>query len=144
MKKKLIIVVMTLILMCGCGKVSKLSDGSDAVVSFENGEKISIDSLYEEMKDRYAIGILIDMIDEKILLDEYKDSVKDAEKYADDTIDSLLTNYESEEELVNAIQSYYGYNSIKEFKEYIKLNYFRDLATKDYAKKQITDEKINT
>ena len=144
MKKKLIIVVMTLILMCGCGKVSELSDGSDAVVSFENGEKISIDSLYNEMKDRYAIGILIDMIDEKILLDEYKDSVKDAEKYADDTVDSLLTNYESEEELVEAIQSYYGYSSINEFKEYIKLNYFRDLATKDYAKEKITDKEIET
>ena len=34
--------------------------------ALENGEKISVDSLYYEMKERYAIAILIDMIDEKI------------------------------------------------------------------------------
>ena len=144
MKKKLIIVVMVLFLMCGCGKVSKLSNGNDAVVSFKSGEKISVDSLYDEMKERYAISILIDMIDKQLLYAEYEDEMEDAIKYADDTVESLLSNYESEEELLSAIQSYYGYSSIKEFKEYIKLNYFRDLATTDYAKKQITDKEIET
>lgn len=144
MKKKLIIVLMVLFLMCGCGKVSKLSDGTDAVVSFENGEKISIDNLYNEMKERYAIGILIDMIDKEILYSEYEDKMTDAEKYADDSVKSLLSNYESEEALLEAIQSYYGYSSIKEFKEYIILNYFRDLATTDYAKGKITDKDIET
>ena len=142
MKKKLIIIVMVLFLMCGCRKVSKLSDGSDAVVSFDNGEKISVDSLYAEMKDRYAIGILIDMIDEQILYAEYEDEIDDAQDYADDTVESLLSNYDSEEDLLSAIQSYYGYSTIKEFKEYIILNYFRDLATQDYSKAQITDKEI--
>ena len=95
MKKKLIIVVMVLFLMCGCGKVSKLSDGSDAVVSFKNGEKISVDTLYDEMKERYAIGILIDMIDEKLLYSEYEYKSEVADKYADETVESLLSNYDS-------------------------------------------------
>lgn len=144
MKKKLIIVIMAAFLVCGCGKVSKLSDGSDAVVSFENGEKISVDTLYDEMKERYAIGILIDMIDEHILSSEYENKLEDAKKYADDTVKSLLTNYKSEEELLSAISSYYGYNSIEEFKEYIKLNYLRDLVTTDYAKSKITEKEIET
>lgn len=144
MKKKIFIISLLALTMCGCGKVSKLSDGSDAVVSFKNNESISINSLYDTMKDRYAINILIDMIDREILFKEYENNLKEAEDYADDQIDSLEKSYKSEEELLNAINSYYGYQSIKEFKEYIELNYLRDLATTDYAKEQITDKQIES
>jgi len=142
MKKKILLVALMAVLLCGCGK-AKLSDGKDAVVSFKKGESISVDSLYDEMKDRYAISILIDMIDKEILFEEYKDKKDDAKKYANDNIESLKTNYETEEELLNAIQSYYGYSSINEFKDYIILNYYRDLATDDYAKSQVTEDAIN-
>ena len=142
MKKKILLVALMAVLLCGCGKVSKLSDGKDAVVSFKKGESISVDSLYDEMKDRYAISILIDMIDKEILFEEYKDKKDDAKEYANDNIKSLKENYETEGELLNAIQSYYGYSSINEFKDYIILNYYRDLATDDYAKSQVTDKDI--
>lgn len=142
MKKKIILVSLIALTLCGCGKVSKLKNGENAVVSFEGLDSISVDSLYDNMKDRYAITILIDMIDKEILFKEYADKEDDAKKYAEDTVKSLQKNYDSEEELLNAIQSYYGYNSLKDFKEYIKLNYYRDLATTDYAKKQITDKQI--
>lgn len=129
MKKKVLLITLLTLAVCGCGKVSKLSNGEDAVVSFKKNESISVDSLYDELKDKYAISTLIDMIDKEILFKEYKDKTEDAEKYADDSIKSLKENYDSEEELLNAIQSYYGYSSLKEFKNYIELNYFRDLAT---------------
>lgn len=144
MKKKIFLISLIALCMCGCGKVSKLSDGKDAVVSFEGMESISVDSLYDNMKDRYAVSILIDMIDKEILFKEYKDKIDDAEDYADEQVKTLKNSYESEEELLNAINSYYGYQTIKEFKEYIELNYFRDLATTDYAKKQITDKEIES
>lgn len=144
MKKKLFIISLIALTMCGCGKVSKLSDGSDAVVSFEGINSISVDKLYDTMKDRYAMSILIDMIDTEILFKEYKKKVDETNDYADEQIDALEKSYNSKEELLNAIQSYYGYQSIKEFKEYIKLNYLRDLATKDYAKEQITDKEIES
>ncbi len=142
MKKKIILVSLIALTLCGCGKVSKLKNGENAVVSFEGLDSISVDSLYDNMKDRYAVTILIDMIDKEILFKEYANKEDDAKKYAEDTVKSLQKNYDSEEELLNAIQSYYGYNSLKDFKEYIKLNYYRDLATTDYAKKQITDKQI--
>lgn len=144
MKKKIFLISLIALCMCGCGKVSKLSDGTDAVVSFEGMESISVDSLYDNMKDRYAVSILIDMIDKEILFEEYKDEIEDAEDYADEQVKTLQNSYESEEELLNAINSYYGYQTMKEFKEYIELNYFRDLATTDYAKKQITDKEIES
>ena len=72
MKKKVILIGLMAFLLCGCGKVSKLKNGQDAVVSFEKNESISVDTLYDEMKDRYAISILIDMIDKEILYKEYE------------------------------------------------------------------------
>ena len=71
MKKRIIIVLMLALMMCGCGKVSKLSNGEDAVVSFKENESISVDSLYKNLKERYAINVLIDMIDKEILFKEY-------------------------------------------------------------------------
>lgn len=144
MKKKIFIVSLVALCMCGCGKVSKLSDGTDAVVSFDKLDSISVDSLYDEMKDRYAISILIDMIDNEILFKEYESSLDDAEEYAKNQITTLKKSYDSDEELLNAINSYYGYETLKEFQEYIELNYLRDLATTDYAKKQITDKEIES
>lgn len=144
MKKKILLISLIALCMCGCGKVSKLSDGKDAVVSFKGMESISVDSLYDNMKDRYAVSILIDMIDKEILFEKYKNNQKEAEDYADEQIEALQESYETEEELLNAINSYYGYQTIKEFKEYIELNYFRDLATTDYAKSQITDKEIES
>lgn len=142
MKKKILLIGIVTVLLCGCGKVAKLKNGEDAVVSFKENESISIDTLYDQMKDKYAISILIDMIDKEILFEEYKDKMDDAKKYANDSVKSLKENYESEEELLNAIKSYYGYSNLNEFKDYITLNYFRDLATEDYAKKQISDKDI--
>ncbi|MBQ3020674.1 MAG: peptidylprolyl isomerase [Bacilli bacterium] len=143
MKKKILIISLLTLAVCGCGKVSKLSNGTDAVVSFEKMDGISVDSLYDKLKDKYAVSQLIDMIDTEILFDEYKDKEKEAKEYADSNIKSLLKNYKSEEELLSAIQNYYGFSTMNEFKEYIKLNYFRDLATNDYAKDQITDKQID-
>ena len=117
MKKKILLISLIALTMCGCGKVSKLSDGKDAVVSFEGLESISVDSLYDSMKDRYAVSILIDMIDKEILFKEYEDKMDDADTYANDQVKQLKKSYESEEELLNAIQSYYGYESMKEFKD---------------------------
>ena len=143
MKKKIFIISLIALCLCGCGKVSKLKNGEDAVVSFNKLDGISVDSLYDTLKDRYAISVLIDMIDREILFKEYKDKTDEASDYADEQIKYLKQNYDTDEKLLEAIQNYYGYSTLKEFKEYIELNYFRDLATTDYAKKQITDEEIH-
>ena len=141
MKKKILLISLIALTMCGCGKVSKLSNGKDAVVSFKGLESISVDSLYDSLKDKYAINVLIDMIDTEILFKEYKDKESEAKKYADDYVKDLKKNYESDEELLTAINNY-GYASLNDFKDFLKLNYYRDLATSDYAKEQVTDKEI--
>ncbi len=66
MKKVIICSLMVLLLVTGCGKIPKLQDGKDAVVNLKDGG-ISVDDLYHEMKKSYALNVLINMVDEKIL-----------------------------------------------------------------------------
>ena len=55
MKKKLFLLTLSLFLICGCGKIPKLKNGEEAVVTFKNGDKISADDLYNELKKNYAL-----------------------------------------------------------------------------------------
>ena len=41
MNKKIFIIGASALLLCGCGKVPKLSNGDEAVITFKDGEKIS-------------------------------------------------------------------------------------------------------
>ena len=79
MKKKVCILCAGLLLLSGCGKVPKLSNGEDAVITYENGEKISVNDLYEKVKNDYALQALITLSDTYILEKEfadYKDTAK--------------------------------------------------------------------
>lgn len=149
MKKKILLIVAVVALLTGCGKtIPTLSNGEEAVVSFLDGSMISVNELYDKLKDSYATQILIEMIDTKILSAEYEDKLEDAEEYAKSYISSLKTYYVDEDgnydeaTLLSAINQYYGYSTLDEFQEGVKLNYLRNLAIDDYAKGQITDKEI--
>ena len=74
MKQKLMICLLILGMSAGCGKVPTLSNGEEAVVSFDKTDVgISASTLYSEIKNS-ALGNLIEMIDTKILLDKYPDT----------------------------------------------------------------------
>ena len=148
MKKKLLICLAVLGLTSGCGKVSTLPNGDDALVSFSNTNLgISAGDLYSEVKGT-ALSKLIDMIDTKILLDKYPDKSSDADKYVNEQYDLIKTNFKDdkgkfdEESLKEQIYAYYGITDIDKFKDIIRLNYYRPEAVNDYAKKSVTDKQI--
>lgn len=148
MKKKLLICLAVLGLTSGCGKVSTLPNGDDALVSFSNTNLgISAGDLYSEVKGT-ALSKLIDMIDTKILLDKYPDKSSDADKYVNEQYDLIKTNFKDdkgkfdEESLKEQIYAYYGITDIDKFKDIIRLNYYRTEAVNDYAKKSVTDKQI--
>lgn len=149
MKKKILIALLILGCTAGCGKVPKLSGGKEAVVSFEDTKiSISADDLYNEIKEKYALNSLIDMIDNSILLKEYPKSDSDAKKYADEQLESIKKYYVdddgkyNEKSLLSALSQYYGISSLDEFKEMLKLTYYRNKAVDDYAKNSITDKQV--
>lgn len=141
MKKKLVVLGLCTFMVCGCGKtIPTLNDGTNAVVTFENGSMISINDLYNDLKDNYALDSLINLVDKKILEDKYKDNLESANEYADATMKSLKENYG--DDLLAAIQMYTSYQTIEAYRNYVYINYLQNLAIEDYAKEQITEKEI--
>ena len=147
MKKVMIASLSVLLLLTGCRQIPKLKNGQEAVVSL-TGDKISVDDLYDEMKNKYALSMLIDMVDEKILNDKYEETDEEL-KY----IENQRTNDETYYKYIYA-QSYstfdeyararYGIQDVSELQEIYRLGYRRNQAVKDYVKGLVTDSEIET
>lgn len=151
MKKKIILSLVIVFLITGCGKVPKLADGKEAIVSFDDASlNISADALYNELKDKYALNILIDMIDKTILVSKYPDQEEAAEEDAKTQLEQIKSYYVDENgkydesSLIQALNQYYGLNSVEDFEKMLVLSYYRNKAVEDYAKAQITDKQIES
>lgn len=142
MKKKIIGLMAFALLLTGCGKVPKLENGKDAVVSFNNGEKISVDDLYNEIKEKYALSVLMNMVDKKVLEKTFPDNIDKAKKSSESYMKALKENYKSDDELLKTIQQYYGFATLDEYQDQIYLNYMQSYAMSEYAKSQISDKDI--
>lgn len=143
MKKvlKCLTFMFAILLLAGCGKEIELKDGENVLVSFEKEElNISVKDLYDRLKDDFGTSYLVEMIDEKILDLEYEtDDVANA--YLETQIEAFEVNYGGSDKFLEALQSS-GYETIDEFKEYLLLNYKRNLAVEDYIKESISDKEI--
>jgi len=148
MKKKLILMIITIGLLTGCGKIPKLSNGEEAIVKFDDGTMYSVDEIWNEVKDNYALSVLLTKIDEKILLEEYKDKKEDLDKYLSNYETYLKSNYvddngKFDEQAMNEALASRGYSSIDILLDQQKVTYLTDLAVKDYAKSKITDKQVS-
>lgn len=132
-----------LVFATGCGKVPKLENGQDAVITLE-GENISVDTLYNEMKDKFALSVLLDLMDTEILNKEYKDT-DESKKDVEDEIDLMVAQYGGGDEATLLQQTYnaWGIDTMDELREYLTLQYKRNKAVEDYAKSIVTDDEIN-
>lgn len=144
MKKKLICILAVLLLVTSCGKVPKLKNGDEAVVTMKDGD-ISVEDLYSEMKEKYALDMLITKIDTAILNNVYK--TDDEEKnYIDKQLETIKYYYETYyKSQYKSFQEYLTQNGVEsedELKENIRLTYKRNKAIKDYVKSIITDKEI--
>ena len=144
MKKKLICILAVLLLVTSCGKVPKLKNGDEAVVTMKDGD-ISVEKLYSEMKEKYALDMLITKIDTAILNNVYK--TDDEEKnYIDKQLETIKYYYETYyKSQYKSFQEYLTQNGVEsedELKENISLTYKRNKAVKDYVKSIITDKEI--
>ena len=141
MKKKIVVLALIVLLMSGCGsKIPTLSNGDEAVVTLKNGSMVSVNELYESVKDDYALKSLVNLVDKKILEKEYSKKVKDAKKYAEDNMAQLEAYYG--DQLLEAIQQNTGYTSKEAYQDYIYVSYLQNLAIEDYCKDQITEKQI--
>lgn len=103
------------------------------------GKSIRKNDLYSTMKEYYTAGLIIDEIDAKILPQKYEltDSMKED---IEDEANYYLTMYQSyygytEEEFLEAN----GFSSKEDFKEYLELDYRRNLYYYDYLESTLED-----
>lgn len=141
MKKKIIGLCAVLILASGCGKVPTLENGQEAIVSFENGEMISVDDFYNKIKDSFGLQTLITMVDTYVLETEFADYKDTAKESGDAYVDAYIESYGGEEELLAQLQQI-GYQTIDAYRDYWYLSMLQSHAIEEYAKMQITDEEI--
>lgn len=135
--------MMILLLTTGCGKVAKLENGQDAVVTLK-GEDISVDTLYDEMKNKYALSVLLDLMDTEILNQEYKDT-NESKQEVQDEIDLMIYQYGGGDEAALLEQTYsaWGISTMDDLTDYLTLQYKRNKAVEDYAKSIVSDNEIN-
>ena len=136
--KKILIFCLCALLLTGCGDV-KLENGENAIVSFNNGDGITAQELYDELKDMYGVSYLVNLMDAKLLDLEYEETTEELE-YVQQIVNSIKS--ESGDDFINYIKYYYGVNSEEAFEDYIKLNYRRSLWIEDYAREIVTDKQI--
>lgn len=141
MKKKIVVLALIVLLMSGCGnKIPTLSNGDEAVVTLKDGSMVSVNELYEAVKDDYALTALVNLVDQKILEKEYKDKVEEGKKYAEENIVQLESYYG--DQLIDAISQNTEYRSVEAYQNYIYVSYLQNLAIEDYCKDQITEKEI--
>lgn len=146
MKKLLLCMCLVLLFVTSCGKVPVLENGKEAVLTSKDGD-ISIDELYEEMKNSYALNTLINMIDLKLLEKDYP-SDDDEKNYIDSQLEQLEYSFKNSY-YVNYYPSfksfavaYFGVSDMNAVKSMLSLEYKKQLYTEDYAKSLVTEKEI--
>lgn len=128
------------LLVTGCGNNAELKD-NNTVVKTDEG-KITADTLYENLRDKYGISVLVDMIDHQLFDEKYE--TDDTEKETiDSQIEQMKSQYNNDDEAFQAaIKQYLGVEDEDELRDMLSLEYKRNLAIEDYVKDSITDDEI--
>ncbi len=129
------------LLITGCGDNNATLKNNHTIVKTDEGS-IKTDTLYEELRDKYGISILVDMIDHQLLDEKYKTDELE-EETINSQIEQMKSQYNNDEETFNAaIRQYLGVEDEDELRDLLSLEYKRNLAIEDYVKDSITDDEI--
>ena len=142
--KKLVKITASALAICifvtGCGNNAELKD-NNTVVKTDEG-KITADELYKNLRDKYGINVLIDMIDHQLFDEKYKTDETDTETI-NAQIEQMKSQYNNNEEAFKAaLTQYLGVEDEDELRDLLSLEYKRNLAIEDYVKKSISDDEI--
>ena len=140
MKKKILGIMCTIMIITGCSKTPKINNGEEVVASLE-GKDFTANELYDTMKGQYGTSILIDMIDSYIAEKEITD-IDAANVYADSVISQYKLQYKQYGMDFNEALASSGFASENDFKKVIVADYNKKEVLKNYLKKEVTDKEI--
>lgn len=143
MKKKILggaVLALGLVLLTtGCGK-TKLKNGEEVAIKV-NGENITADTLYNELREKYAKYLIINDIDKKIFDTIYKND-EEIEQQVNEQYEYYESQYSQSGTSLEEVIKNYGYKNVNEFKDELRLNIQRSKAVDDYLKDNIKDSEI--
>lgn len=132
------IALSAILLTTGCK--TKLKNGKEVAIKV-NGENITADDLYDELREKYAKYQIIDDIDKKIFNVIYKGD-KDIEEQVKNQYENYEAQYSQNGQSFDEVLENYGYKNAEEFKSELRLNFQRAKAIEDYIKDNISDKEI--
>lgn len=141
MKKKVFLLGACSLLLCGCGKIPTLSNGDEAVVTFNDGSMISANDFYKEIKDSFGLNTLVNMIDKYIYEKEFDDKINDAKTYAEAVIKQMRNTYKTEEDLLQVL-SYNNFQTVEAYQNYLYITYLQNEAIEAYVSDKITEDEL--
>ena len=136
-----VIITVIVVIIIWPKRIATLKDGTQPILTVNN-KTYTADDLYNDMKDTYSINILINSLDKRILDEKYKEdnAMNDSVKKTAEYYYSMYEQYQNitkEQFLENN-----GFKSEKEFLEYLKLDYRRNLYYDEYVKNLINEKDI--
>ena len=136
-----VIITVIVVIIIWPKRIATLKDGTQPILTVNN-KTYTADDLYNDMKDAYSINILINSLDKMILDEKYKEDneMNDSVKQTAEYYYSMYEQYQNitkEQFLENN-----GFKSEKEFLEYLKLDYRRNLYYDEYVKNLINEKDI--
>lgn len=136
-----VIITIIVVIIIWPKRIATLKDGTQPILTVNN-TTYTADDLYNDMKDTYSINILINSLDKRILDEKYKEdnAMNDSVKKTAEYYYSMYEQYQNitkEQFLENN-----GFKSEKEFLEYLKLDYRRNLYYDEYVKNLINEKDI--
>lgn len=139
--KKTILALACVFLLAGCKDV-KLANGENAVVTFKEGG-ISSEELYNVLKSSYGAEKIMNLIDTH-LLNELYETTNEEKSYINQTVKSVKESAKSMNANLDLyLQYYYGVSNIDAYKDYLSLDYKRNLWINDYAIETVSEKQIN-
>jgi len=138
---KMVALTGLVVLLSGCGKIPVLKNGEEALFKL-NKKDVAVSTLYDALKNKYGVTVLVDVVD-KMILDEKYPTDSDEEAKVKEDVDYIKSYAEQNNTTVTQlIEYYYGVSTIDELKQILSLDYKRNLAVEDYVKSKITDKDI--
>ena len=123
-------------------RIATLKDGTQPIANV-NGETITADDLYTNMKEYYSVNILLNEIDNMILTEKYPENdemLKEVQNTAEYYYNIYKQNYGYPKE---DFLSNYGFASEEDFIKSLKLDYRRNKYYEEYAESLVAEKEID-
>lgn len=123
-------------------RIAELKNGEEVAIKVGKTD-ITADSMYTDMKDKYALNSILEIVDRTILDKKYETN-EEVTKGVEETAQSYLNYYSSqmgytEEQFLES----QGFKDLDEFKYSLELEYKRNMYYQEYMLDNVTDNEID-